>query len=114
MHWDYFKRGVRAGNENEEAGVDRSGGVGHERQRPKQPRMGVRDRSSLLDAVRAGSIPVSLGTSAWTRSPSWFIAAALYNVVAGPVHDFLATVLAAAADRLARRIRRGPRRGPPS
>jgi len=60
-----------------------------------------------LDAIRLSSLPVGLGASAWARSPWWFVAAAAYNVAGGPIHDFLATVLDAAADRLADRIHKG-------
>jgi hypothetical protein len=41
------------------------------------------------------------------RSPWLFLAAAAYNIVGGPLHDFLAKVLDAAGDRLERRIRDG-------
>jgi hypothetical protein len=43
------------------------------------------------------------------RSPWWLAAALAYNIAGGPVHDFLATVLGAAADRVADRIRHGRR-----
>jgi hypothetical protein len=83
--------------------------------RQRGPGRDVSKRVDLLDAVRVASVPVSLGTSAWTGSPWWFVGVmVLYSVAGGPVHDFLGIVLSAAAERLARRIRDGPGRSPPS
>jgi hypothetical protein len=59
-------------------------------------------RLNLLDALRAGSMPVALIAGAGTGS-EWFLVAALFYY--RPVHDFLATILEALADRWARRIR---------
>jgi hypothetical protein len=78
------------------------------------PSTGVPRQFDLLDAIRVGSVPVGLGATGWTGSAWCFVGAILYNVVGGPVHDFLATVLGAAAERLADRIRHGPGRSPPS
>ncbi len=69
------------------------------------PRTAVLKQFDLLDAIRVGSVPVGLGASGWTGCEWCFVGAVLYNVAGGPVHDFLATVLGAWADRLAQRIR---------
>jgi hypothetical protein len=68
---------------------------------------GILKQFDLLEAVRVGSLPVGLGASAITNSFWWFAGAALYNVAGGPIHDFLAVVLAAAADRFADRLHHG-------
>jgi hypothetical protein len=68
---------------------------------------GILKQFGLLDAVRAGSVPVGLGASAFTNSWWWFAGAAFYNVAGGPINNFLALVLTAAGDRLAHRLRYG-------
>ena len=73
------------------------------------PRSRARKQVDLMDAVRVAGVPVSLGATAWTGLPWWFVGVmALYSVASGPVQDFLYTVLSAAADRWANRIRAGP------
>jgi hypothetical protein len=84
-------------------GPDRSG---QRRRRPRTP-SSAPTPIDPLEAIRAASLPVGLGASAWLESPWWLAAALAYNIAGGPVHDFLATVLGAAADRLGDRIRHG-------
>jgi hypothetical protein len=71
------------------------------------PRRPVLQQLDLLDAIRVGSVPVGLGVTGWTGSKWCFVGAMLYNVAGGPIHDFLAKVLGAWADRLAQRITPG-------
>jgi hypothetical protein len=72
----------------------------------EQPRTSLK-QLDLQESLRLATIPIGLGASATMRSPWLFLAAAAYNIVGGPLHDFLAKVLDAAGDRLERRIRDG-------
>jgi hypothetical protein len=86
--------------------------LGADGERQIGPRTDVPKQVDLLDAVRVAGVPVSLGASAWTGLPRWLVGVmVLYSVVGGPVQALLYTVLSAAADRLANRIRAGPGRG---
>jgi hypothetical protein len=78
------------------------------------PTTRVRKEVDLLDAVRVGSVPAGLWVSLLTQSPWCIVAVVLYNVAGGPVHEFLTTVLNAAAERWAYRIRSRAGSDPPS
>jgi hypothetical protein len=73
-------------------------------ERPPEQNADVPKRFDLVEAVRVGSVPVSLGASAWTDSWWLFLGAMVYNVASGPIHDLLAAVLGALGRRWSRHI----------
>jgi hypothetical protein len=66
---------------------DRPSGPSEEPQ--TQPARGVVDRIDLADTIR---IAGGLGASAWMRSPWLFLGAIAYNIIGGPLRDFLQDV----------------------
>jgi hypothetical protein len=80
-----------------------------ERRRRTRPSGTPLGQVDLLEAIRLTSVPASIGAGAWTHSWGWFLAAVGYNVLGGPVKEFLDKLLGAAGDRLADRIRHGRR-----
>jgi hypothetical protein len=66
---------------------DRSSAPSEELQ--TQPARGVLDHIDLADTIR---IAGGLGASAWMGSPWMFLGAIAYNIIGGPLRDFLQDV----------------------
>jgi hypothetical protein len=100
--WEAFVAHLRDGE------VATDGGPGPEGKYRIDPKAGISKQLDLPNALRAVRSPAALAVCVGTGSKWFLLVAILYY---RPVHDFLAAILEALAERWARRIRHGRIRG---